>query len=176
MIQQLLITANNWEYGDILTHLRIIAETWFEDKAQAIKAVERINAFKEMVARGAAVWEIWNFLKLIEPLAVNTIHEEFMEMLKRNGMLDYKLSLPQVEREDWCLHGEHSLAPDQLIKREAVRVARRSTKPTTDFWQRKETWLLMAVSTHKQILVTPIRWEGSMTKVSFFWGFINNHN
>ena len=166
MVQKLLVTANNWDYECILTNLRTIAETWFENKAQALKAIDNINAFKDLVVRGAAAWEIWNLIKSVQPLAVNEIHDEFMEMLKRNRMLDYKLPLPQFERELNCLQGEHSLAPENLIKREAVlRVARKSTKPLVDFWRQNENWVLMSVSTHKQVLVSPIRWEGSMTKV-----------
>ena len=168
-VQKLLVSANNWSYEVILTTLRTIAEVWFENKAQALKIIECINNFKELVVRGAAAWEIWNLIKTVEPLAINDIHEEFIGMLKRNNMLDYKLPLPQFEREEFCLQGENSLAPEKLVKSEPVlKIARKSTKPVTDFWGRGQNWVLMGVTTHKQILVTPIRWENSMTKVSLF--------
>ena len=165
LIQKLVLTAHKWDYDTILADLRIIAEVWSENKPESLVAIDRINQFKQMVARQAPVWEIWNLVLSIEKKAFLTIQQEFMVMLKRNLMLEYSLKLPQSEVEAECLQGEYSIGSERLprvtgLVREAKKI---------DFWSSKQKWILMMVSTHKQLLVAPIRWEGSMSMVSFFF-------
>ena len=162
LIQKLVLTAHKWEYDTILSDLRIIAEIWADNKPESIGAVDRINQFKQMVVRKAPVWEIWNLVLSIEKKASLTIQQEFMVMLKRNLMLEYSLSLPQSEVESECLQGEFSLGSEKLPRAVQMEQPRKNN----DFWSNNQKWVLMMVSTHKQLLVTPIRWEGSMSLVS----------
>ena len=162
LIQKLVLTAHKWDYETILADLRIIAEVWSENKPEALCAIDRINQFKQMVLRKAPVWEIWNLILSIEKKAFLTIQQEFMVMLKRNLMLEYSLSLPQSEVESECLQGEHSIGSEKLPR----QVKSTNEPKKNDFWSNKNNWVLMMVSTHKQLLVTPIRWEGSMSLVS----------
>ena len=162
LIQKLVLTAHKWDYDTILADLRIIAEVWSENKPESLEAIDKINQFKQMVARQAPVWEIWNLILSIEKKAFLTIQQEFMVMLKRNLMLEYSLKLPQSEVEDDCLQGEYSIGSEKLPRIIGmVKDAKRD-----DFWSNKQKWILMMVSTHKQLLVAPIRWEGSMSMVS----------
>lgn len=159
LVQRLILSAHKWTYDVILTNLRILAEIWFEDKPEALKAIDRINKFKKMVMRGASAWEIWDLVKEIEPKAILPLQLEFMDMLKRNLMLEYQLTSPTSEEEAKCLQGEFSIGTTKLFFTE-------KPVPNPDFWTAKTKWILMSVSTHKQLVVTPIRWEGSMTMVS----------
>ena len=115
-----------------------------------------------MVLRKAPVWEIWNLVMSIEKKAFLTIQQEFMVMLKRNLMLEYSLSLPLEEVESDCLQGEHSIGSEKLPRPNGIHTVSKKN----DFWSQRNKWVLMMVSTHKQLMVTPIRWEGSMSLVN----------
>ena len=85
-----------------------------------------------------------------------------MRMLKRNGLLDYVLPMPEDEIETECLQGEHSFTTLQLEKG-SLSSARTDYKRFQDSLDGK--WLLLTVTTHKQLLTLPLKWEGSVSKV-----------
>ena len=66
-------------YEEIIQQLRIIAETWFQDKADSLQMIEIINDFKQLVAARASMWRIWQLILHIEPkeygIVVNFLRE-----------------------------------------------------------------------------------------------------
>ena len=159
-----MLGAVTLDYHSIVKQLRIIAETWFQDKADAIEMVEIINDFKQLVADEAPVWRLWKLISQIEPKASNWMLKNFMRMLKRNGLLDYVLPMPEDETETECLQGEHSFSTIQLEKGSSSS-ARQDYQRFQDSLDGK--WLLLTVTTHKQLLTLPLKWEGSVSKVGF---------
>ena len=70
-------------------------------------------------------------------------------------MLDYTLTVPTSEDEDELLQGENALIAN--INSPASK--------NTDGNPSENQTLLITVATHQHVLVVPIKWEKSITKV-----------
>ena len=93
---------------------------------------------------------------------VNTSNEN--NKVKNNlGMLDYCIAGPVAESAEECLQGEIRFQPSELI---TVSVAGLAPQFQNKWLVNANQWVLVSASTHKQLLVLPIKWEDSVAKVN----------
>ena len=166
LVQHMVVNARKLAYAPILFQLRTIAECWSHDKADMLRMIEIINEFKQLVRQGATIWQIWQLIARIEAKASSWLIENFMRMLNRNKLLEYSLLMPKTELENECLEGEHSFTTAELKMANEQRTKAAIALCKHDKKMEEACWLLLSVTTHKQVMTLPIRWEGSMAKVS----------
>ena len=173
MIQASIFNATRLSYDKTIHYLRKIAECWASHKAESIRAVECINAFKEMVENMRPAREIWKLLIQIEPAASTHLQKNFVECLQRNDMLNYCITPPTVETDEERLVGENAFDFDVVVNpsRDEESCVFNNSWNEESFTKKI---VLLSVMQHQQMVVVPICWEGSTVKLLAEFAALSN--
>ena len=63
LIQHLLLGALKFDYEKIVYYLRKVAECWQNHRNELERMMVMINDFKQLVAKQASAWRIWQLIE-----------------------------------------------------------------------------------------------------------------
>ena len=163
MMQYVLFNALDVKFEVIISFLRNVAECWKDDRMQMQRLLDIVNKFKLQVQQFESFQDIWQLLASVENASLTDLQYNFMVMLSRHGMLAYRIQPPASEDSAEFLAGEKALAVNYCVDSENGLFKNCWTDDTIT--RRMARVVLLQVFSHKNLLIVPIKWEGSVRKL-----------